>query len=83
MGTISVDLAALRMAAQRLDAAADILAGTLGTHLRDVRSGGVTVGQLIAGVGQWTHAARETATALRHGADRYCDGEAAAVTALR
>jgi hypothetical protein len=83
MGTISVDLAALRTASQRLDTTADILAGTLGTHLRDVRSGSPVIGQLIADVGQWTNAARETAAALRHGADRYCDGETAAVAALR
>ena len=83
MGTISVDPAVLRIAAQRLDTAADILAGTLGTHLREVQSGGAAVGQLIADVGQWTHAAREAAGALRLGADRFCAGESAAVTALR
>ena len=83
MGTISVDPAALRIAAQRLDTAADILAGALGTHLREIQSGGAAVGQLIAEVGQWTAAARETAGALRLGADRFCAGESAAVAALR
>lgn len=83
MDTISVDPTALRMAAQRLDTAADILAGTLGTHLRDLQSGGHAVGRLIADVGQWTRAARDMACALRLGADRYCDGESAAVAALR
>lgn len=83
MGTVSVDVDALRMAAQRLDIAADILAGALGTHLREVRHGGASVGRLISDLGQWSSAAREVALALRHGADRYCDGEAAAVAALR
>ena len=83
MGTISVDPAALRIAAQRLDTASDILTGTLGTHLRDVQSGSSAVGQLIADIGQWTRAAREASAALRLGADRFGDGESAAVAALR
>lgn len=83
MDTISVDPTAMRTAAKRLDAAADILAGALGTHLRDVRSGGHAVGRLIDDVGQWTRAAGEFATLLRHGADRYRDGESAAAAALR
>ena len=82
MGTISVDPAALRMAAQRMDAAAEILAGALGTHLRGLQSGDA-VCQLVADVGHWTRAAREVAGVLRLGADRYCDGESAAVAALR
>lgn len=83
MGTISVDLAALRTAAQRVDSAADILAGTLGTHLRDLQSGGTAVGDLVAEIGQWTRAAREVAAALRHSVDRYCDQDSAGATALR
>lgn len=82
MGTVSVDPAALRMAAQRLDAAADILAGAVGAHLRGLRSG-EAVALLVADVGQWTHAAREVAAVLRSGAERYLDGEADAVAALQ
>lgn len=82
MGTVSVDPAALRMAAQRLEAAAEVLAGTLATHLRGLHTGDA-VGLLVADVGQWVLAARETADALHNGADRYCAGEAAAVSALR
>lgn len=82
MGTVSVDPAALRTAAQRLEAAADLLAGTLGTHLRGLQSGdGVSL--LVDDVGQWTRAARDVADTLRSGADRYCGGEAAAAAALR
>ena len=83
MGTLSVDLVALRMAAQRLDLAADILAGALGTHLQDVRSGGASMGRLISDIGQWSRAAREGAAVLRRGADGLGDAESAAVAALR
>ncbi|WP_293308012.1 hypothetical protein [Mycolicibacterium sp.] len=82
MGTVSVDPAALRMAAQRLDDAAEILACAVGAHLRGLQSG-AAAGLLVAEVGQWTRAAREVAEGLRCGADRYCEGEAAAVAALR
>ena len=82
MGTVSVDPGALRMAAQRLDAAADILAGAVGAHLCGLQSG-AAVDVLAEDVGRWTHAAREVAAVLRSGADRYLDGEADAVAALR
>ncbi len=83
MTTISVDPVALRLAAQRLETAAEILAGALRTHLREVQSGDTGVSQLITDVGQWTRAARETARVLRLGLQRYCDGESAAASALR
>ncbi|HPX38367.1 MAG TPA: ESX-1 secretion-associated protein [Mycobacterium sp.] len=82
MGTVSVDPASLRMAAQRLEAAAEILAGAVGTHLRGLQYG-AAAGPIVADVGQWSRAAREVAAALRCGADRYCEGETAAVAALR
>ena len=83
MGTISVDPGALLAAARRMDAAADILAAALGTHLGGLESGTAVVDQLIADMGQWTSAAREVAASLRLSADRYLDGEADAVAALR
>lgn len=82
MGTIFVDPAALRTAAQRLDAAADILAGTLSTHLRGLHPGD-GVGRIITDVAQWSRAARDAADTLRFGADRYSAGESAAAAALR
>jgi len=97
-GTTSVDVDALRVAAQRLDAAADQLQSALSGHLgglqfdaavaglRHVAAGGAVraaVDQLLADVALWQHAARETAAALRAGADRYTETEARAVEALR
>lgn len=70
------------MAAQRLDNAADLLGGVLTTHLRDLRTG-AGVSELAVGVGRWADAVGEAAAALRLGADRYLEGEAAAVMALR
>lgn len=71
------------MAAQRLDNAADLLGGVLTTHLRDLRTGSAGVSELAVGVSRWADAVGEAAAALRLGADRYLEGEAAAVTALR
>ena len=83
MGTISVDPAALLAAARRMDAAADILASALGTHLGGLQSGTAAVDQLAADMGRWAGAAREVAASLRLGADCYLDSEADAVAALR
>lgn len=83
MGTICVDPVALRMAAQRFDTAADLLGGILATHLRDLGTGDAVVSELVAGFGRWAGAVREMAAALRLGADRYVEGESAAVAALQ
>ena len=98
MGTTSVDPAALRAAAQRLDAAADIVDRILTSNLSGLRFdsavagrdhavvGGVVRGvldRLIADMTRWAVAARETAAALRTGADRFSDAESRAVANLR
>lgn len=83
MGTISVDPVALRMAAQRLDTATDLLGGRLAAELRHLQTGDAGVSDLVTGVRRWAGAAGEVAAALRAGADHYIEGESAAVTALR
>jgi hypothetical protein len=98
MGTTSVDPAALRAAAQRMDAAADIVNGALRARLGGLQfdasvagrahaeAGGsvrTAVDRLAAGMAQWAMVARETAAALSAGADRYADAESHAVAALR
>ncbi len=83
MGTTSIDPGALYAAAQRLDAAADILAAALDVHLGALRSGGAGVERLKSDMRQWTRSASEVADALRIGAQRYVDGEAAAAAALQ
>jgi hypothetical protein len=87
MGTTSVDLHALRAAARQLDTAADLLDSTLAGHLGALRCGGGRLrdglDQLSDDVAAWRRAARETAHALRAGADRYAEHEADAAAALR
>jgi hypothetical protein len=90
MGITSVDPAALRAAALRMDTAADIVLGILRAHLaagRDYGAAGAAVREvldrLVADVTQWAVAARETGAALRVGADRYGEAESRAVAALR
>ncbi|WP_313674758.1 hypothetical protein [Mycolicibacterium sp.] len=87
METTSVDLHALRSAARQLDIAADLLDSTLAGHLGALRCGGGRLrdglDQLSADIAAWRRAARETAQALRVGADRYAEHEADAVAALR
>ncbi len=84
----SVDPQALHAAAQRLDAAADLLHGAITAHLRTLRfdaDSGLrsAVDQLVADVAQWQRATAETAAALRISAERYTDAEARASQALR
>ena len=84
----SVDPAALQSAAQRLDAAADLLHGALTIHLGGLCSddgAGIrtALDQLAADVALWRRAATETATALRAAARRYTEAEAQAAQALR
>jgi len=98
MGTTSVDPPALRAAAQRLDAAADIVVAALRTRLDGLQfdasvagrahavAGGsvrTAVDRLVADMAQWASVARETAAALNAGADLYADAESHAVAALR
>jgi uncharacterized protein YukE len=98
MGTTSVDPAALRAAAQRMDAAADIVDSILAANLCGLRFDAAVAGRDYAAVGgavrgvldrlvadmtRWAVAARETSAALRTGADRFSDAESRAVANLR
>jgi hypothetical protein len=87
MGTTSVDPHALRAAARQLDAAADVLDAALTGHLGTLRCGDVPLraglDQLSADIAAWRRAARDTARALRTGADRYLEHEAGAAAVLR
>lgn len=98
MGTTRVDSAAVYAAAQRFDAAADVLDSALRTHLVALSFGGSTAGRahtaqgdalgtalrrLGSELGQWSRAVEEIGAALRAGADRYVDAEASAVAVLR
>lgn len=85
---MEVDPQALGTAAQRLDAVADLLHGTLITHLSGLQfdaDAGVrgAVEQLVADVARWQQAARDTAAALRACAERFLDLDARATEALR
>ena len=98
MGTASVDPAALLVAAQRMDAAADIVLATLRTRLAGLQFDGSVAGRahapagdavrtavdrLVADVARWASAARETSEALRTGAQAYANVESRAAAALR
>lgn len=80
MGTFSLDPQAVRMAADRLEAAADILQGVLGTHLAALPAGAE---DLRAGVARWETGARDLATALRAAVDRHAESETNRARALR
>jgi hypothetical protein len=94
MGNTRVDCAAVRAAAQRFDAAAEVLDEMLRGQLSRLRFDGAVAGRdhtahgdavraaldrLSAGVVQWSRAAQEVAAALRVTADRYADAELRAV----
>lgn len=84
----TVDPQALQAAAQRLDAAADLLHGALTRYLGALRfdaDPGVrcALDQLLTDVTQWRRAALETAAALRTSAERYIDTDTQASRELR
>lgn len=89
-----MDTAAVRLAAGRFAAAADILDGTPGA----LRFSGALAGRahaargdavraaldgLAAATAQWSRAAAEIAAALRADADRYAEAELRAVAVLQ
>jgi hypothetical protein len=84
------DSSAVHGVADELGAAAELLDRAVGDHLARLAFGGAGAGwahtergdalriqleRLTAEVTQWSHAAAETAAALRAGADRYADAE--------
>lgn len=77
-GVTAVDPQALRIAAARLDAAADILHAARRTHLSGLRAE-----EAATAVARWELAVRETAAALRTAAERYADSEVHGARALR
>ena len=97
MGTTRVDTAAVYAAAQRFDAAAELLDSAVRTHLAGLSFGASTAGRahtargeafatalrrLGGELGQWSRAAEEIGAALRAGADRYADAETRAAAVL-
>ena len=97
MGNTRVDTAAVYAAAQRFDAAAELLDSALRTHLAGLGFGGSTAGRAHIARGEalsaalrtlggelvhWSRAAEEIGAALRAGADRYVDAETNAVGVL-
>ena len=89
MGTTSVDPHALRLAARRLDEAADLLDTALRSHLIGLQlstADGRTqaaIGLLVDDVARWQRAARESACSVRVGADRYTDEDRCGAAVLR
>lgn len=98
MGTISLDLGAVRSAAQRIDAVVEEVRDVVDSRLGSWQFGGTTAGLAHAAAGaalraelerlaidliRWAQAADEIAAVLRAGADGYAAGEADAVGALR
>ncbi|MCI4676937.1 type VII secretion target [Candidatus Mycolicibacterium alkanivorans] len=97
MGNTRVDTAAVRAAAQRFDAVAQILDSALRNHLGEPAFGGSKAGRahtargeavgmalrrIGAELAQWSRAAEEIGAALRAGADRYADAEWRAAAVL-
>jgi hypothetical protein len=84
MGTTSVDPHALRLAAQRLETAADLLDAAID------RLGQGAVGplrgpveQIIADVAHWQRSARDCAAGLRTVAERHLEQDLSGAEALR
>ena len=98
MPATSIDPAALRAAALRLENAADIVLGAVGSHLRGLRFDGTVAGRahsesgwavraamdsLAGDAARWARGAADLAAALRAGADRHAGREANAATVFR
>lgn len=88
-----VDVGALRSAARRYEAAAELVDATVRTHLRTLTFDGADAGRDHASQGaalrravdditgqlrQWSHSAMEIAELLHVSADRYVDADAGA-----
>jgi hypothetical protein len=98
MPTTSVDLALMHAAADRIDAAADLLQDVVDTQLRALRFDGTAAGRAhradgdavcaavrgtVAGTARWTRAARDLACALRAGAQAHAGAEQQAAGTMR
>jgi hypothetical protein len=80
MGTTSIDPQALRLAAQRLDTAADLLDAAID---RLGVGGGGAVEQIVADIAHWRRGARDGAVGLRMVAERHVEQDSAGAEALR
>lgn len=83
MGTTSVDPQALRLAAQRLDTAADLLDAAMD---RLGMGGGPQRGmvdEIVADIAHWQRGARDGAVGLRTVAERHIEHDGAGAEALR
>ena len=88
MGTTSVDPAALRAAAQRVDSAADMLIGAVHRHLGALQFDGraelrTPLDRLREDMLQWSRAARELAAALAVGARQHAAADTHAASVIR
>lgn len=81
-----------------MNAAADVVDAVIGTRLGDLQFDGLVAGRthtaagdavrggmdrVVAAMTQWAAVARETAAALRAGAEMYADAESRATATLR
>lgn len=83
MGTTSVNPLALRLAAQRLDTAADLLDAAIN---RLATGGGPLRGmvdEIVADIAHWQRGARDGAVGLRMVAERHVEQDSAGAEALR
>ena len=83
MGTTSVDPQTLRLAAQRLDTAADLLDDAIGRLGAGGRSLGGMIDEIVADIAHWQHGARDGAIGLRAVADGHIELDRSGAEALR
>lgn len=81
MGTTSVDPQALRLAAQRLDTAGDLLDAAMARLGQG--AGGPAVDQIVADIAHWQRGARDGAVGLRTVAQRHIEQDWAGAEVLR
>ena len=83
MGITSVDLHALRLAAQRLDTAADLLDAAIDRLGAGSGSRGGVIDQIVADIAHWQRGARDGALGLRAVVDGHIEQDRAGAEALR
>lgn len=81
MGTTSVDPHALRLAAQRLDTAGDLLDAAMARLGQG--AGGPAVDQIVADIAHWQRGVRDGAAGLRTVAQRHIEQDTAGAEVLR
>jgi len=81
MGTTSVDPHALRLAAQHLDTAADLLDAAIARL--DRAAAGAAVDEIVTDIAHWRRGARDGAVGLRTVAQRHIEQDSAGAEVLR